>query len=98
MIERELAGLIRTAIEDARDELGTDGSLPDIEVTKPRQKEHGDYATNVALALGAAGRRNPREVAEILRRHFPPSELVASVEVAGPGSSTSRWPRGGCTG
>jgi arginyl-tRNA synthetase len=85
MIERELAGLIRTAIEDARDELGTDGSLPDIEVTKPRQKEHGDYATNVALALGAAGRRNPREVAEILRRHFPPSELVASVEVAGPG-------------
>jgi arginyl-tRNA synthetase len=85
MIERELAGLIRTAIEDARDELGTDGSLPDIEVTKPRQKEHGDYATNVALALGAAGGRNPREVAEILRRHFPPSELVASVEVAGPG-------------
>jgi arginyl-tRNA synthetase len=85
MIERELAGLIRTAIEDARDELGADGSLPDIEVTKPRQKEHGDYATNVALALGAAGGRNPREVAEILRRHFPPSELVASVEVAGPG-------------
>jgi arginyl-tRNA synthetase len=85
MIERELAELIRTAIEDARDELGTDGSLPDIEVTKPRQKEHGDYATNVALALGAAGGRNPREVAEILRRHFPPSELVASVQVAGPG-------------
>jgi arginyl-tRNA synthetase len=85
MIERELAGLIRTAIEDARDELGSDGSPPDIEVTKPRQKEHGDYATNVALALGAAGGRNPREVAEILRRHFPPSELVASVEVAGPG-------------
>jgi arginyl-tRNA synthetase len=85
MIERELAGLIRTAIEDARRELGTDGSLPDIEVTKPRQKEHGDYATNVALALGAAGGRDPREVAEILRRHFPPSELVASVEVAGPG-------------
>jgi arginyl-tRNA synthetase len=85
MIERELAGLIRTAIEDARVELGADGSIPDIEVTKPRQKEHGDYATNVALALGAAGGRNPREVAEILRRHFPPSELVASVEVAGPG-------------
>ena len=85
MIERELAGLIRTAIEDARDELGSDGSLPEIEVTRPRQKEHGDYATNVALALGAAGGRNPREVAEILRRHFPPSELVASVEVAGPG-------------
>jgi arginyl-tRNA synthetase len=85
MIERELAGLIRTAIEDARDELGADRSLPDIEVTKPRQKEHGDYATNVALALGAAGGRNPRDVAEILRRHFPRSELVASVEVAGPG-------------
>jgi arginyl-tRNA synthetase len=85
MIERQLADLVRTAVEEARDELGSDGPVPDVEVTRPRQKEHGDYATNVALALGAAWGRNPREVAEVLRRHLPANDLVAKVDVAGPG-------------
>jgi arginyl-tRNA synthetase len=85
MIERQLADLVRTAVEGARGELGLDGPVPDVEVTRPRQKEHGDYATNVALALGAAGGRNPRQVAEAVLRHLPPNDLVAKVEVAGPG-------------
>jgi arginyl-tRNA synthetase len=85
MIERQLAGLVHTAVEDARDELGLDGPVPEIEVTRPRQKEHGDYSTNVALVVGAASGRNPREVAESLRRHLPPNDMVAKVEVAGPG-------------
>ncbi|OLB51488.1 MAG: arginine--tRNA ligase [Candidatus Rokubacteria bacterium 13_2_20CM_2_70_11] len=37
----------------------------------PRQAEHGDYATNVALTLARAARRTPRQVAELIVKHFP---------------------------
>ena len=85
MIERELSGLIRQAVEAASSELGLDGAPPEIEVIRPRQKEHGDYATNLALALAPSLGRNPREVADLLVRHFPRSDLVTKVETAGPG-------------
>ena len=51
----------------------------------PREEAHGDYATNVAMLLAKAARRPPREVAELLRQHFPPVPQVQKVEVAGPG-------------
>jgi arginyl-tRNA synthetase len=85
MIERALSDLILRAAEAAASELGLEEIPRHVEVTRPRQKEHGDYATNVALALGPSLGRNPREVAEVLRRHFPPSDLITKVEVAGPG-------------
>jgi arginyl-tRNA synthetase len=85
VIERQLMALIRTAVESAAGELGLEAEAPTIEVSRPRQKEHGDYATNVALALGSALGRNPREVADVLVRHFPTNDLVAKLEVAGPG-------------
>jgi arginyl-tRNA synthetase len=82
MIERELIRLIRSAVKAAWPDLAAGLA---VEVTRPRQKEHGDYATNVALALGARESRNPREVAETLVAHLPASDLIAKVEVAGPG-------------
>ncbi|HEV3475257.1 MAG TPA: arginine--tRNA ligase [Actinomycetota bacterium] len=83
MIEAELSGLIRAAVDASAPELGHAPYI--VEVTRTRQKEHGDYATNIALALGAASGRNPREVAEILVRNLPQNDVVAKVEVAGPG-------------
>jgi arginyl-tRNA synthetase len=85
MIERELSRLILLAVRSAAPELGLTQVPETVEVVRPRQKEHGDYATNVALALGASARRNPREVAEVLVRHLPPNDVVAKAEVAGPG-------------
>jgi arginyl-tRNA synthetase len=51
----------------------------------PRQAEHGDYATNVAMVLAKAARRPPRQIAELIVRHFPALAEVARVDVAGPG-------------
>lgn len=85
MIEQELMVLIRAAVEAAADALGIHEPPEDIEITRTRQKEHGDYATNVALAIAAATGRNPRDVAEVLFRELPQTDLVAKVEVAGPG-------------
>jgi arginyl-tRNA synthetase len=85
MIERELSRLLLIAVRSAAPELGLTETPDHVEVVRPRQKEHGDYATNVALALGASAGRNPREVAEVVVRQLPPNDVVAKAEVAGPG-------------
>jgi arginyl-tRNA synthetase len=83
MITDELADLLRIAISNAE----RDDVLPraDIQIRfeRPRRREHGDWASNVALE--AAGGANPRAVAQEIVTRFPQSPLVDRVEVAGPG-------------
>ena len=83
---------ISTTIVDVLKALVADGSvtLPDgvptsVTVERPRQKGHGDYATNVALQLGKKAGTNPRAFAELVKTGLEASDGVASVEVAGPG-------------
>ena len=85
MVEEQLRSLIAEALAAAAPELGLSGDLPEVELTRPRQKEHGDFATNVALVVASEAGRPPREVAELIVRHLPPSPLIRSAEVAGPG-------------
>jgi len=61
------------------------GEAP-VEVEAPREKSHGDYASNVAMLLARSLRTAPRGVAEILAgRLRERTDLFAAVEVAGPG-------------
>ncbi len=83
MIEERLGDLLRAAVRAAG--LEPDGPPPEIELEKPRQKEHGDFATNLALAISKRVGRPPREVAELVVANLPPSDIVDSAEVAGPG-------------
>lgn len=85
MIEDRLRELIRAALQAAAPDLGFDGDLPEPELLPTKQKEHGDFATNVALALASRAGRSPREVAEAVRAVFPEASFVERVEVAGPG-------------
>jgi len=85
MLEDRLARIVRQALEGARDELGVSGELPEIEVAPSRQKEFGDFSTNVALALAGRVGKSPREVAEAIRSHLPADDLIERVEVAGQG-------------
>ena len=85
MIEEPLIALITQALAATARELGLAGDLPEVELSKPRQKEHGDFSTNVALVVAARVDRPAREVAETVLRHLPPADFVASAEVAGPG-------------
>jgi len=95
MIERRLIALVAEALAAAASELGLSGDLPKIEPSKPRQKEHGDFSTNVALVVAARVNRPPREVAEVVVRHLPPADFLTSAEVAGPGfinfRLTTQW-------
>src|ERR1700712_1892849 len=63
-----------------------DGVPGSVTVERPRSKEHGDYATNVALQLGKrAGFANPRELAHLLADELAASDGIAKVDIAGPG-------------
>ncbi len=54
-------------------------------VERTRDRKHGDFATNVALALAKAAGKKPRDFAEDLIKALPKNDLVAKTEIAGPG-------------
>lgn len=62
-----------------------DGVPAEVTIDRPRQKGHGDYATNVAMQLAKKAGTNPRALAELVAAKLTAAEGVAGVEVAGPG-------------
>lgn len=58
-----------------------------VEVSRPARPEHGDWSTNVALALARSTRRNPRELATAIadRLAESPPPYVVGIDVDGPG-------------
>lgn len=60
--------------------------VPDFTVEVPREKEHGDFATNLAMLLAKPARMAPRKIAEILVQTLPRDlAWVEKIEIAGPG-------------
>ncbi|HBQ29329.1 arginine--tRNA ligase [Peptococcaceae bacterium SCADC1_2_3] len=60
--------------------------IPDFVLEVPREKEHGDFATNLALLLAGALKMSPRKIAGIIKEELNFEGLpVIKVEVAGPG-------------
>ncbi len=84
-MQERLAALLREGLAAAAPALGVDGDLPEPEILRPKQREHGDFSTNVALALATRAGRPPREVAAAIADALPPSPFVERVEIAGPG-------------
>ncbi len=62
-----------------------DGVPTQVTVERPRQKGHGDYATNVALQLAKKAGTNPRAFADLVAERLRASAGISDVEVAGPG-------------
>ena len=61
-------------------------NLPPIELEIPKEKSHGDLATNLAMQLTREIKQAPRRIAELLIQHLDLTDtFVESVEVAGPG-------------
>ena len=56
-----------------------------IEVERTRDPRHGDFASNVAMRLASAARRNPRALAEAIKSALPSDAALAKVEIAGAG-------------
>ncbi len=76
--------------EQAIAQLKTDKVVPvehevNVQFERTRQKDHGDFATNVAMTLAKPARRNPRELAELIVAALPQDSLITKVDIAGPG-------------
>ncbi|WP_020386479.1 arginine--tRNA ligase [Kribbella catacumbae] len=64
-----------------------EGGLPgELKVERPKNPEHGDYATNIAMQLGKrSSLGNPRKLAELLAAKLQDDDAITAVEIAGPG-------------
>ena len=82
-----LADLVRSSAVQIFTDRGLDLSiLPEqVTVERPRNPEHGDYATNLALQVAKKAGLQPREFAEALAEVISSAPGIASAEVAGPG-------------
>ena len=85
---------IRAELQRVAATLGAPAGVA-VELETPRDKTHGDVATNLALTLAKPLRQSPRQIAErlVAGLKFPPG-VVASVEVAGPGFINFRFGTG----
>jgi len=82
----ELSAAVRAAVQAAVDAGDLAVPVPgEVRIERPRAKEHGDYATSVALQLAKPAGRPPREVAEAVATRLREAAGVAAVDVAGPG-------------
>jgi len=79
------------AISKALSELVAAGRIPsdaipkEIVVERPKNREHGDWATNVAMQIAPKASTPPREIAELLIPKLQSLDGVTSAEIAGPG-------------
>ena len=82
----QLSALVRSVVAAAVERGTLVVAVPDdVVVERPRNPEHGDYATTVALKLAKAAGRPPREVAELLAADLREQPGIARIDVAGPG-------------
>ena len=56
-----------------------------VVVDRTKDAQHGDFATNIAMRLAKAARRNPRELAQTIVAALPANPLIARTEIAGAG-------------
>lgn len=67
-------------------ELATQEEMPGVVIEQPKDKTHGDYATNMAMQLARVAKKNPRAIAAELVEQFDHSKAsIEKIEIAGPG-------------
>ena len=87
MTPEQLSAAILRAIES----LMAAGSLPQLELTgdvvveRPKNRDHGDWATTVAMQFGKQFSMSPRQFAELLVVELGKVEAISKIEIAGPG-------------
>lgn len=81
-----LAAQIKAAISRAIERGDLIGTVPEtIPLERPKNRDHGDYASSIALQLAKPAGKNPRDVAEMLKADLESLAEVTAVDIAGPG-------------
>ncbi len=74
-----------TALVEAGELVLPGGAPAEVTVERPRERSHGDYATNVAMKLAKQAGLPPRELAQLLADRLAQAAGIAQVDIAGPG-------------
>jgi arginyl-tRNA synthetase len=85
VIEARLLALLAEAVAAAASDLGIEAPFPEPELQRPRQKEFGDFTSNVAMVAASRSGTDPRAAAVSIVAALPPAPFLAKAEVAGPG-------------
>nr|MBU9945272.1 arginine--tRNA ligase [Dermatophilaceae bacterium] len=86
MTPEQLSAAIRAALQSAVDAGDLAITVPaEVRVERPRNRDHGDWSTNIALQLAKGAGIPPRELATALATHLASVTGVQAVDVAGPG-------------
>jgi len=82
----ELALAVQAAVSACFEAGELTGTRPDtVVIERPKNRAHGDYATNIALRLAKGAGRPPREIADAIAARLRPIAGIGAVDVAGPG-------------
>jgi len=86
MLKHQLQSLIEQSLHQLiNDGDLQDSALPEIQIDRTKQREHGDYSCNIAMVMARIAKRPPRDLATMIVAALPASELIERVELAGPG-------------
>ena len=86
LVRDTIANAVAAALEQAsRDGAISVDSVPDIEIERPNNSEHGDFATNLPLRLARSARANPLQLAQLIADRIELSSEIDSVAPAAPG-------------
>ena len=86
MTPEQLSAAIRAALQSAVDAGDLAITVPaEVRVERPRNRDHGDWSTNIALQLAKGAGIPPRDLATALATHLASVPGVKAVDVAGPG-------------
>lgn len=84
-MKQHLENLLQTAVKQLQEQEQLPRIPITIQIDATRDKQFGDFATNIAMSLAKAAQEKPRIIAERIVAALPPSEYVMKVEIAGPG-------------
>lgn len=85
-MKQQIEALLQAAIAELKAAEAIPADLqPRIQLDRPRDKSHGDFATNLALMLAKPAKQNPRTLAEAIIAAIPENNVLAKTDIAGPG-------------
>lgn len=85
MSKQHIEELIQTALVHLSQSGEVSVEFPKIQVDATKDKQHGDFASNIAMILAKPLQRKPRDIAEMIIKAIPSSSQISKIEIAGPG-------------
>ncbi|MCG8324270.1 MAG: arginine--tRNA ligase [Thiotrichales bacterium] len=82
----QITELVKSGLNHLVDEnLISPDALPGIRLERARDKQHGDFACNIAMLLARQVGKAPRDLAGLIVANIPDSPIIDRIEIAGPG-------------